>query len=411
MNDTNQLSSASKAIKSVRIPMLIVMLVFSFAAVFVNQVVTDNDFLGPALPGKPYFSSAIQATLMGICIIYQLTMIWLSPRIVAVAPKTLIFGQLIPTLIINFLVNGIFIVNMIGLFTILLIESIVIFSRPRKILISIICIYSALIVSYALLSSTIRGLLVLQSLIFMGIAAWYFYRIYQKAVEERNRAEDLVDELKVAYSQIEEVTVKAERQRIARNLHDTLTQELAGISLQLSAAVKNLDKGNLTAVREILTETSAASRSSLKESRELLSELCTIQYDNLSDRLAMLFDAFQKEHQLKIQNSLKDVTEYSQEQMTEIVRIVVEALNNVEKHTDAKEVIIRSDIKDAMFVLQIIDFGAGFSLEKPNLKGHYGMQGMQERAISLGGTLDVTSVVNEGTTVTLKIPTVRKETL
>ncbi|MFZ2352736.1 hypothetical protein [Paucilactobacillus nenjiangensis] len=55
MNDTNQLSSASKAIKSVRIPMLIVMLVFSFAAVFVNQVVTDNDFLGPALPGKPYF--------------------------------------------------------------------------------------------------------------------------------------------------------------------------------------------------------------------------------------------------------------------------------------------------------------------------------------------------------------------
>jgi NarL family two-component system sensor histidine kinase YdfH len=215
----------------------------------------------------------------------------------------------------------------------------------------------------------------------------------------------------VAYSQIEEVTVKAERQRIARNLHDTLTQELAGISLQLSAAVKNLDKGNLTAVREILTETSAASRSSLKESRELLSELCTIQYDNLSDRLAMLFDAFQKGHQLKIQNSLKDVPEYSQEQMTEIVRIVVEALNNVEKHTDAKEVIIRSDIKDAMFVLQIIDFGAGFSLEKPNLKGHYGMQGMQERAISLGGTLDVTSVVNEGTTVTLKIPTVRKETL
>ncbi|MFZ2352737.1 MAG: sensor histidine kinase [Paucilactobacillus nenjiangensis] len=348
---------------------------------------------------------------MGICIIYQLTMIWLSPRIVAVAPKTLIFGQLIPTLIINFLVNGIFIVNMIGLFTILLIESIVIFSRLRKISISIICIYSALIVSYALLSSTIRGLLVLQSLIFMGIAAWYFYRIYQKAVEERNRAEDLVDELKVAYSQIEEVTVKAERQRIARNLHDTLTQELAGISLQLSAAVKNLDKGNLTAVREILTETSAASRSSLKESRELLSELCTIQYDNLSDRLAMLFDAFQKGHQLKIQNSLKDVPEYSQEQMTEIVRIVVEALNNVEKHTDAKEVIIRSDIKDAMFVLQIIDFGAGFSLEKPNLKGHYGMQGMQERAISLGGTLDVTSVVNEGTTVTLKIPTVRKETL
>ncbi|WP_422211836.1 sensor histidine kinase [Paucilactobacillus nenjiangensis] len=338
-------------------------------------------------------------------------MIWLSPRIVAVAPKTLIFGQLIPTLIINFLVNGIFIVNMIGLFTILLIESIVIFSRLRKISISIICIYSALIVSYALLSSTIRGLLVLQSLIFMGIAAWYFYRIYQKAVEERNRAEDLVDELKVAYSQIEEVTVKAERQRIARNLHDTLTQELAGISLQLSAAVKNLDKGNLTAVREILTETSAASRSSLKESRELLSELCTIQYDNLSDRLAMLFDAFQKGHQLKIQNSLKDVPEYSQEQMTEIVRIVVEALNNVEKHTDAKEVIIRSDIKDAMFVLQIIDFGAGFSLEKPNLKGHYGMQGMQERAISLGGTLDVTSVVNEGTTVTLKIPTVRKETL
>lgn len=288
---------------------------------------------------------------MGICIIYQLTMIWLSPRIVAVAPKTLIFGQLIPTLIINFLVNGIFIVNMIGLFTILLIESIVIFSRLRKISISIICIYSALIVSYALLSSTIRGLLVLQSLIFMGIAAWYFYRIYQKAVEERNRAEDLVDELKVAYSQIEEVTVKAERQRIARNLHDTLTQELAGISLQLSAAVKNLDKGNLTAVREILTETSAASRSSLKESRELLSELCTIQYDNLSDRLAMLFDAFQKGHQLKIQNSLKDVPEYSQEQMTEIVRIVVEALNNVEKHTDAKEVIIRSDIKDAMFVL------------------------------------------------------------
>lgn len=50
-------------------------------------------------------------------------------------------------------------------------------------------------------------------------------------------------------------------------------------------------------------------------------------------------------------------------------------------------------------------------MEKPNLKGHYGMQGMQERAISLGGTLDVTSVVNEGTTVTLKIPTVRKETL
>lgn len=152
----------------------------------------------------------------------------------------------------------------------------------------------------------------------------------------------------------------------------------------------------------------------MRESRLTLTDLRSTTEESLTARIELLTDAFQKNYGLHVTTHLNDVPDYSNVQLTEITRIVSEALVNVVKHTDGKEVVLRGTTENDIFTLKVIDFGSSVTtarLARRPAKGHYGMQGMHERAASLEGALTVVTTPNEGTTVTLTIPTLRKEQL
>jgi signal transduction histidine kinase len=93
----------------------------------------------------------------------------------------------------------------------------------------------------------------------------------------------------------------------------------------------------------------------------------------------------------------------------EILRVAQEAIHNVKKHADAKEMKVQLEYRPQEIALEIRDDGKGFAMDDVPATGHYGLTGMRERATVIGGTLEVASEPGAGTTVRLRIGA-RKET-
>lgn len=150
-------------------------------------------------------------------------------------------------------------------------------------------------------------------------------------------------------------------------------------------------------------------RDTLRQSRLTLSDLRATTEQSLQPRLELLVDAFKKNYHLETTLRLHYVPDFSDAQLTQITRIVSEAMMNVVKHTDTLQVVINGDTQDSIFTLSVIDFGSGRPLKSKS--GHFGVTGMHERAAVLDGALTVVGTPGEGTTVTLTMPTVKKEHL
>lgn len=300
-------------------------------------------------------------------------------------------------------------VLMVGTYPILTIESIIAYRRPQFILTWLTVIYGVLWIIYFFIIGWWLALITLQSFVFVMAIVFYYWRFYQNQIAERQRLEDLYNELQLAYKQVEASAIRTERQRVARELHDTLTQGLAGVVMQLEAASSFLEQGKTARAKEIIDNSALAARDALQQSRITLTDLRSTTEESLPARLQLVAQAIQKNYQINTTIKLSEVPDYSPGQLTEITRIVTEALTNIAKHAATDQAVISSQLQDDIFKLKIIDFGKGFNTHTKQKIGHYGLQGLQERAERLGGVVTVISSSGEGTTVTLTIPATRKE--
>ena len=285
--------------------------------------------------------------------------------------------------------------------------------KKSKIIFGIITLfYAVLLLIYVHLVGLLQGMIVIQAFIFLMAIVMYYWGFYHQQLKKTEQLEDLYAELKLAYSQVEESAVRAERQRVARELHDTLTQGLAGIVMQLEATDSFLSKGDPARAQEIVETTIEDARQTLHESRTTLTDLRATTEESLPARLQLVSQAVLKNYGLHVDLHVNQIPDYTPSQLTEITRIVTEALTNVAKHGHTDQAMIQVDVHDQIFKLKVIDFGQGFDMKnfkKYKKAGHYGLQGLQERAGRLNGVLTVVSAVDEGTTVTLTMSTDRKE--
>lgn len=298
---------------------------------------------------------------------------------------------------------------MVGTYPILTIESIIAFRHPQVILSWITTIYILLWVIYFVIFGWQLAVIVIPLFIFVMAVVFYYWRFYQQQINESQRLESLYAELQLAYKQVEESAIRSERQRVARELHDTLTQGLAGVIMQLEAASSFLEQHQPQRAKKIIDTSVNTARATLQQSRITLTDLRSTTEESLPARLQLVTEAIRKNYQLKTALKLGDIPEYSASQLTEITRIVTEALTNVAKHANTQQALIASQLHDNVFKLKIIDFGAGFDQHTKPKIGHYGLKGLHERAARLGGVVTIVSSPGEGTTVTLTIPTTRKE--
>ncbi len=204
--------------------------------------------------------------------------------------------------------------------------------------------------------------------------------------------------------QAKKVAALEERQRLARDLHDSVTQTLfsANVMAELLPQIWNRDPDQ---VRSSLDELHALTYAALTEMRALLTELrqpvgqITVSAD-LSQRLKDLIEAVKYRSCLQITSDIQDTGSLSCAEQIALYRIVQEALNNVVKHARATHSWVWLQVGDAHFTLKIQDNGCGFDINH-NLEGHLGLSIMQERAKEIGAAFDLISAPQHGTTITV----------
>ncbi len=227
-------------------------------------------------------------------------------------------------------------------------------------------------------------------LLSLGLAIWLWYRARVKRLEGQFSA------------------VLAERNRIAREIHDTLAQGFAGLSVQLELVARMLSispqnaKTHLDQARQLV-------RSSLDEARRSVWALRSQALEN-SDLPSALNDT--------VKNLVADTSMQAQVQVTgtyrelkssiedNLLRIGQEAITNAIKHAQAKNLhVTLSYVADAV-CLRVQDDGRGFddSVPRPNRNGHFGLVGMRERVEQLGGRLTISSRPQTGTEIVVEVP-------
>ena len=195
-----------------------------------------------------------------------------------------------------------------------------------------------------------------------------------------------------------------ERTRIARELHDTLAQDLTAIALHLEGALPHLERDPERA-RARLQQALALTRTGLDEARRAVLDLRTAPPGgrSLAEALAALGRSFTSDHGIRVHVRADVDAPIPPQAEAELFQIAKEALMNVLKHARAQEVAITLTADTAAIRLAIRDDGRGFD-PQASRAGCHGLIGMRERALRCGGRLRVTSRPGKGTSLSIAIP-------
>jgi signal transduction histidine kinase/ligand-binding sensor domain-containing protein len=214
--------------------------------------------------------------------------------------------------------------------------------------------------------------------------------------------------LRLLRAQREFSAVLAERNRIAREVHDTLAQGYVGVSVQLEVLSELLRQNKNEAAARHLDTTRQHVREGLADARQSIWALRS--QDSGENTLPVQLRRATEHangHGLEAAFSLYGAYRpMSPGTEREILRIGQEAIHNVKKHAGAKHLKVQLEYGPAELALIVTDDGRGFeSTNGSSPAGHYGLTGMRERADLIGGTLEVTSEMGTGTTVRLHLTT------
>ena len=232
-----------------------------------------------------------------------------------------------------------------------------------------------------------------------------FSLITLSADASRRRSEALLAELQTYAGQAEALAIAQERNRLARELHDSVAQTLYGLTLQAEAANRKLAAGQLEAVADYLRFFRDSTQQTLLETRLLIFELRPPILDEvgLTNALQTRLEAVESRSGLDYQLDLVDVERLPSQVETGLYRITLETLNNILKHARASQVNLSLQQIGERIRLEIRDDGVGFDPEALLPHG-YGLQGMRERAEQLGGSFNLQSEPQVGTTIIVEIP-------
>jgi signal transduction histidine kinase len=233
----------------------------------------------------------------------------------------------------------------------------------------------------------------------------------QLALALRRRAEQASSrerELRILYEQAQELVSLQERQRLARELHDSVSQVLYSIGLGAHTAREALEmEGDseqaLESIDYVLTLTDAG----LAEMRALIFELRpeSLEREGLVAALAKQVAVLRTRYNLTVEADLGEELHLPMEMKHALYRVAQEALNNTVKHARASRVVLRLARQDNEIVLEVRDNGIGFD-PADTFPGHLGLRSMHERITKVGGSLAIESILGQGTRVSVCMPVV-----
>jgi signal transduction histidine kinase len=208
------------------------------------------------------------------------------------------------------------------------------------------------------------------------------------------------------YERTRELSILDERNRLALELHDVISQKLFALSLTAESAGQLLDV-DVEAAREQIDRLRQLSQEALEELRYLILELRPpeLERDGLAVTLRKHVEVLRRVQSggPEVELELDGVPPAEMSRDRELLRIAQEALQNALRHAGARHVAVRLADGEGRLRLEVADDGAGFEPGDPELRSRrLGLTSMEERAVRLGGRLDIRSAPGAGTTVRLE---------
>ncbi|AOZ93731.1 sensor histidine kinase [Paenibacillus crassostreae] len=219
----------------------------------------------------------------------------------------------------------------------------------------------------------------------------------------RNKNDKLQGQLEDANKKISELVKLEERQRIARDLHDTLGQKLSLIGLKSDLASKLMSKDISKAQAEI-NDVRQTARSALKEVREMVTEMRGTRVEDEIFRVSQILKAADIECVVEGDPLLKNTSLLIENVLSMCLK---EAVTNVIKHSEATTCTISIESTRTGLVIKVKDNGIGMDNENSRVRGN-GLRGMMERLEFVNGSLEIVSKAKEGTLLIITVPNVVK---
>ena len=218
---------------------------------------------------------------------------------------------------------------------------------------------------------------------------------------ERNQR--LVNELKEAQQKLQELAVVDERNRLARDLHDSVKQQVFAISMQLSAARTSLTESDKAYAS--VTEAERLAQQAGAELTTLINALRPpgLESKTLADAIREHVDIWSRQNKIETETKIDSMISVNQQTEQALFRVLQEALANVARHSKASKVMVALKSEKDSVALAIEDNGIGFHAD--DVAKGIGLDSMKERLAAMNGTLNVSSQKSKGTSV---VATVRR---
>ena len=203
----------------------------------------------------------------------------------------------------------------------------------------------------------------------------------------------------------ERAAVAAERSRLARELHDSITQSLYSLTLLAEGWRRQASAGKLERVEEPLAELGDIAQQALKEMRLMVYELRPpeLEHEGLIGALRKRLSAVEKRSGVEARLLVDEIVDLPIPLENELYRIAQEALNNILKHAAATSVLVNIHRENGIIVLEVIDDGVGFDPSTRGELGGMGLASMRERVEKMGGSFEISSEQGTGTSVKVQM--------
>lgn len=232
-----------------------------------------------------------------------------------------------------------------------------------------------------------------------------FNRMAQRTEKQVESLQRLINENQELLEGAEEAASSEERRKIARELHDAISQQLFAISTTVSATSKMIDSKPEEAKRYFIIIEKMVSNAQ-QELRALIMHLRPVNLENhsLKDGIKKLLDELDLKHEnITINTDLNNIEGLTPGIENNVFRVTQEAISNILRHSKATSFSIKLFQKDKVLTLMIEDNGIGIEASDSK-KSSYGMTTMRERIEEMGGRFDVISFPNTGTRIEIRVP-------
>lgn len=208
------------------------------------------------------------------------------------------------------------------------------------------------------------------------------------------------------YQQAQAAAVAEERNRLARDLHDSVAQTLYGLTLQAEAAARKLEAGEEDIAVNYLRQIRQSAQQTLIETRMLIFDLRpqALEQSGLKAALKARLEAVEGRSGIQVTTHLEDVGRLPAQIENHLYRIALEALNNSLRHARASRVSVSLTRQNGLLTLLVDDNGVGFNLNQMGRQGGLGIGGMRERAEQIGAQFSIQSEKGGGVQVKVEVP-------